>query len=264
MEPEKGLKMLEVLYHKARATAGRYGPKAFGWRRILPTGAWIAIAVVILVGGRLIWLQISRTAHSDEISTDFHGFYGPIKIASGRTVDCSVCLPSHFNRHQKYPLVLAVVEDALDQGPPSWAPAIANSGACVVLVQSSALSAGEIDRGNNARRWTARTDVPEADGISGLYQSFVQSGCVDSQKVFLFGDPSALPDFSEESPFERRPKILIGAEGSTEIDHVKEYQAHVLASGVMVETFSVSSEGHLGAENGAQVERAKAMMRFIF
>ena len=75
--------MLETYSVKVwRGLAGQ-NSKIFRWMRIFPAGLWIAILVVFLVGGRLLWVSAQRPAHRQEIATAFGSvglFYGEAQM----------------------------------------------------------------------------------------------------------------------------------------------------------------------------------------
>jgi predicted esterase len=84
-------------------------------------------------------------------------------------------------------------------------------------------------------------------------------------KGIILLNPSGLPDFSNSPRFSRRPKILISAGSEeNEEDRFKKYQEESLQSGVMVEYVIHPGEGHYIVGNAGHLERAKAMMHFIF
>jgi hypothetical protein len=71
--------MLEALFEKARDGIAELGLKPFGWTRILPPSIWITLLVLVLVSGRLFWVNASRPAHRQEITDAFGSgceFYG--------------------------------------------------------------------------------------------------------------------------------------------------------------------------------------------
>jgi hypothetical protein len=63
--------MLEIVAVKTWNGLVKQSPRLKKWMRILPPGIWILAAVIILIGGRMIWVNESRPAHLREITDAF-------------------------------------------------------------------------------------------------------------------------------------------------------------------------------------------------
>jgi hypothetical protein len=201
-----------------------------------------------------------------------------IKTPSGENLACTIYLPLNFNPRKKYPLVIGntVFTDPIYryQGP-GWAPAVANCGGYVVIVERRSWFKGLDDWGTN---------------IMSAYNSLKKDLRIDTSQVYLFGssaetaymdqvltnssglwkglillNPSQLPDLSKVPGLRQRPKILISA-GSEEHeeDRFKKYQADALNYGGIVEYIIHPGENHHLVGNDAQRERSRAIMHFIF
>jgi hypothetical protein len=216
--------------------------------------------------------------HPSPLARSITPFNASIKLPSGRSVNCVIYSPPHFDRHKKYPLLLGdtVLNDSIYRYQGSlWAPAMASCGAYVVIIERGSWFGGIEQWGGN---------------VMGVYENLVRDPCIDLQQVYLIGasaetrfmgelitktpglwngaiflNPTALPDFSESPMFQSRPKILISA-GSEEHedDRFKKYQADALNYGAMVDFIIHPGEQHHLVGNAAQLERTKAMMHFIF
>jgi hypothetical protein len=203
-----------------------------------------------------------------------------ITLSNGRNVDCIIFPPANPNPHKKYPLLIGdTVIESRDNGRlgTMWMAdlAQANCGAYVAIVNRKYWFIGVENWGNN---------------VLGVYKTMAQNPRIDTSQVFLFSvsaetaymsefvtnspglwkgiillNPSGLPDFSNSPRFSRRPKILISAGSEeNEEDRFKKYQEESLQSGVMVEYVIHPGEGHYIVGNAGHLERAKAMMHFIF
>jgi hypothetical protein len=200
-----------------------------------------------------------------------------IKSPSGY-LTCTIYPPVNFNPHKKYPLVIGntVFTDPIYryQGP-SWAPAIANCGGYVVIVERKKWFGGLESWGTN---------------VMTAYNNLKFSLHIDTSQVFLFGssseidqmsevltnspglwkgiillNPGALDDLSDAPWFQQRPKILIMSGSEEKVDAwLEKYQTDALQSGVMVEYVIHPGEEHHIVGNAAQLERTKAIMHFIF
>ena len=77
--------------------------------------------------------------------------------------------------------------------------------------------------------------------------------------------PTDLPEFPKQTIFQARPKILISiGDGESLVSQLKAYQANALKFGVNVDVTTHSGEWDNLTGNLAQLERAKAIMHFIF
>lgn len=203
-----------------------------------------------------------------------------IKLSTGESVGCIIFPPANLNPHRKYPLLIGdTVIESNDNGRlgTMWMAnlALANCGAYVAIVNRPR---GNVGVGN----W--------GEHVLGVYKTMAQNLRIDTSQVFLvsvsaetsyLGDfvinspsiwkgiillnPTALPDFSNSPRLSRRPKILISAGNEEhEEDRFKKYQEDSLKNGVMVEYVIHSGEGHYVVGNAGHLERAQAMMHFIF
>ena len=201
-----------------------------------------------------------------------------IKPKAGENLVCTIYRPPGFNPHKKYPLLLGntFFYDPLYryQGP-CWAPAVANGGAYVAIVERRSWEGGMKNWGQN---------------VMAAYESLTRDLPIDTDRVYLFGasdetiymesvstnypvfwkglillNPSGLPDLFHARPSTRRPKILIsaGAKDDRE-DRLKEYQWDLRRAGVAVDYIVHSGEGHHLMGNEAEVERTGAIVHFIF
>jgi hypothetical protein len=203
---------------------------------------------------------------------------GAFTLPSGRSVSCTIYPPANFDWHKKYPVVLgntyfgSAVNGAHGR---LWVPGMAACGAFVVIID----------------RWSWGGGIEQwEENVLGVYQCLLRDPRVDARRVYLFGasaetqymseclarspglwqgaiflNPTQLPDFSKSPPFQSRPKILVSV-GSEEFQEgrLKKFQAEALASGALVEVVVHPGEYHHLFGNIAQLERTRAMMRFIF
>ena len=203
---------------------------------------------------------------------------GPIKLASGRSVQCTIYAPPNLDPRKKYPLVIgdSYLRPADNGGDGHlWMENLAACGAYVVY----------IERPN----WMGKIDKWGED-VMGVYKNLAQNHRVDTDRVFLFGisaetpyvsafatnspnlwkgiiflSPIVLPDFSGSTRLRPMPKIIISIGGEEHRgDWLKQYQQKAIESGVMVETIIHSGERHYVLGNAALLERNRAFMRFIF
>ena len=202
-----------------------------------------------------------------------------IKLASGKSIRCTIFPPAGLNPHKKYPLVLGytVVRTILNNGADGrlWVADLATCGAYVVVV----------DRPT----WFGDIEL-YGEYVQGAYEVMAKNPRVDTSRVYLFGasaetqymtqiatdpanrwrgiiylNPTGLPDFSGLPHFGPKPKILISAGGEEhEEARLAQYQAEALQAGVLVEYVIHPGEGHHLLGNAAQNERTQAMMHFIF
>jgi hypothetical protein len=63
--------MLETWLKKTREGMVEHGSKPFRWMRVFPPGVGIVMAVVAVVGGRLLWVNAQRPEHLQEITAAF-------------------------------------------------------------------------------------------------------------------------------------------------------------------------------------------------
>ncbi len=181
--------------------------------------------------------------------------------------------------HRKYPLILGDTDfGVVNNGAHGrlWVPAMAACGAYVVIA----------NRGgwwNNLDKW--------GETVTTAYQRMSSLVSIDKSRIFVFGasaettyisefltnsavpcrgvillNPTGLPDFSNLSPLQSRPKIFISAGELEQMDEkFKQYQKDALRySGSLVDVVIAPGEGHHFIGNAAQIERTKAMVRFIF
>jgi hypothetical protein len=201
-----------------------------------------------------------------------------IKTAAGKKLLCTIYPPANFSPYKRYPLLIGnTIFYALTyrSQAPSWAPAVANCGGYVIIV----------DRNT----WYGGLDNWGAD-IRAAYEALKPGLRIDSSQMFLFGSsietsytadaltnspglwkgaillsPTQLPDLSAAPLFQSRPKMLI-SDGSEEHRDAefKKYQEDALNWGVLVETVIHPGEFHNVVGNAAQLERTRAIVHFIF
>ncbi len=68
---ERGLEMLEKLFAQAKNGVQKQSQKLGRRLPFFSSGIWIVIAVTVLVGGRLLWVDASRPAHRQAIADAF-------------------------------------------------------------------------------------------------------------------------------------------------------------------------------------------------
>jgi len=202
-----------------------------------------------------------------------------IRVSSGESLKCTVYVPRNFNPHKKYPLLIGdtVFTDAIYryQGP-DWAPAIANCGGYVVIVER--------------RGWFGKGLQTWGPDVLTAYNQLTSGLHIDTSQVYLFGssaetselsdfvtdspglwkglillNPSDLPYFTKSPRVQSRPKILISVGGDEDEDNrLKQYQRDSFNSGVIVEYVVHPGEGHHLVGDAAQLARTQAIMHFIF
>lgn len=205
---------------------------------------------------------------------------GTVRLPTGGLLDYIIYTPPGFNprSHKKYPILIGNTwfgngyQTAYDR---FWAPAVANCGAFVVIVQ-------------RAEWWKDIDQWP--DNIQSVYHVMIQNPYVDAHRVFIVAvsaetqyvheciakspglcsgvillNPSGLPDFSNLPRRWQRPKVLISAgEAENEADKFEHYQIDELRNGVLTQVMIHRGEGHHLTGSNSLVERTKAMIDFIF
>jgi hypothetical protein len=201
-----------------------------------------------------------------------------VKTPSGGKLYCTVYPPVNFNPHKKYPLVIGntVFSDPIYryQGP-LWAPAIANCGGYVVIVERRSWFNGLEDWGTNVMvaydslKHDLRIDASQVY----LFGSSAETSCMKEVlinspglwKGVIFLNPGALPDLSKAPWLQQRPRILISAGGEEQEEgRLNNFQQEALKSGAMVEYVIHPGEWHHIVGNAAQLERTKAILHFVF
>ncbi len=204
--------------------------------------------------------------------------YKTVNTSDGRKLNCAIFRPANFSRHKRYPVLIGdtVFTDPIYryQGP-CWAPAIAECGGYVIIVERQAWFKG-------IENWSK--DVKTA------YEALEPALRVDRSRVYLFGasaetqymgdliskkpqlwkgvillNPSRLPDFSESPLFQTRPKILISSGGEEDDEkRFREYQIQALQYGALVDYIISPGETHHFVGNASQSQRTKEIMDFVF
>jgi hypothetical protein len=208
-----------------------------------------------------------------------HGL-GSLLLPSGERVQYEIFEPSGIVSppRRKSPLVIGNTDFGVAMRGAHgrlWIPALAAAGAYVIIVNRA-------DWWRGIEQW--------GDNVTAVYDQIKNTLPIDKNRVFLFGasaetrymsefmtnspglwqgailvNPTGLPDFSNAPAGQRRPRILISAGGEEHEDsRFKEYQVKALNDGVMADVVISPGEGHHFVGNAAQLERAEAMMRFIF
>ena len=193
-----------------------------------------------------------------------------ITLPSGRVVDCTIFPPANFNRHKKYPLLIADSAWAVNE----W-KVPETCGAYVAVT-------------HRAGWWEGIEQIDE--NILGAYNHLIQKPNIDVRRVYpcitsaetwyfnkmLTNTPGlwngvilvqavVLPDFSGVPPFQSRPRILITAGGREhKEDWLKKYQQDALSHGVVVEYFIHPDDAHVIIGNGSLMDRSKESVHFIF
>jgi predicted esterase len=198
-----------------------------------------------------------------------------LNLGWGRDLRCVIFPPSPFDPHKKYPLILGdtLVSDAIHG--PMFESGMAACGAFVAIVERN-------NWGEGIEQW--------ADNVLKFYQTLIKDPAIDPSQVFLFGasaeteymsqlaektpglwkgmillNPGKLPDFSQSPQFQPRPKILLSAGGEEHEDaKFKKYQQDALQWGVLVEIHVAPGETHRFVGKAGKLQRAEAVMRFIF
>jgi predicted esterase len=189
-----------------------------------------------------------------------------------------VLFRSYEHTYRKYPLVIGDTQFGVAMRGAHgrlWIPAVAACDAYVIVVNRE-------DWWRGLEQWS--------DNVRAVYNEAIKTLPIDKTQVFLFGasaetthmtplitnspalwkgvmflNPTGLPDFSSAPPAQSRPRILISAGGLERSEsRLKKYQDQALPWGVTVEYLIHPGEGHHLVGNVSQVERTKAMIRFIF
>jgi hypothetical protein len=203
-----------------------------------------------------------------------------LTLPSGGRLNYDIFPPVHAyeHPHRKYPLIIGNTQFGVTMRGVHgrlWIPAMAACDAYVIVVN-------RVDWWQGLDRWS--------DNVRAVYNEATKTLPIDKGQVFLFGasaettymtplitnspalwkgvlflNPTGLPDFSSAPPGLPRPRILISAGGLERGDaRFKKYQDDALRWGVAVEYITHPGEGHHLVGNVSQVERTKAMVRFIF
>lgn len=201
-----------------------------------------------------------------------------IKSPSGEKLVCTIYPPVNFNPHKKYPLVIGntVFTDPIYryQGP-CWAPAIANCGGYVVIVERKSWGHGldkwgtDVMIAYNSLKGDLNIDTTQVylfgSSAETSYMSSVLTDSLGLWKGVILLNPSGLPDLSKTAMFQQRPRILVSA-GAEEHENARfiNFQYDLLKSGVMDENIIHPGEGHHIVGNAAELARTKAILYFIF
>ncbi len=201
--------------------------------------------------------------------------------AAGHLLHYYLYRPVNFNWRRKYPLligdtVFGQFAYQRDFDGPSWAEAMANCGAYVVIV---------------ARKdWFPKDDQEWGRGVMTLYNYMRGEPTIDYGRIFLYGasletsylsrlieqkpelwrgalllNPGELPDLTAIKAGRRLPRILISAgkeEGETE--RFKKYQEEACARGILVEVVEHPNSAHVLTSIPASRGRIVAMKDFVF
>jgi hypothetical protein len=193
----------------------------------------------------------------------------------GGDVTVTIYRPANFKPHRKRPLLIGdtVISDSLDGEP--IMKGVAACGATVAVVGRPYWDGG-------IQQW--------AENVQGLYDQLKNDPSVDTSRVFLFAasaethylsqlvrtnpapwrglilfNPSQLPDFSDLSPFQSRPKVLLDDGGAQhQEDRFEKYQLAGLGSGVVVEYYIHPGETHVMVGIDGKLGRVREEKRFIF
>jgi acetyl esterase/lipase len=204
-------------------------------------------------------------------------FRGSLKLASGRSLNCTIYPPANFDRHKKYPLVLGytVIDMTTEGHEQFWMQDLAACGAFVAFADRN--------------RWFKDIEKWEPT-VMDIYQSLSQDPCIDTGRVYLFAasaetpylsqclthspglwkgaifvSPTGLPDFSKAPFFQTRPRILLtGGSEDHLVEQRKAFQEKALQWGVTVDVVNHPGEIHTILGNNARLERITAIMHFIF
>ena len=228
----------------------------------------------------------SRQLHPVVSYSDYPSIYAQdivphiiaVKLQSGQSVNCTIYSPPNLNPHKKYPLLIGYTHPGtvINGGFGRLGlPAVAECGAFVVVVNRASWDDG-------IEQWE--------DMVTGVRKGLEKNRNIDFNQVFVFAasketyylsecvakspelwkgiillDPTGLPDFSRSPRLQERPQILISAGGEEhEEDRLKKYQEESLRSGVLVDVVISSGENHFFVGNAGQLDRARAMIHFIF
>ncbi len=204
---------------------------------------------------------------------------------NGRKLEYYIYRPVGVANHdkKKHPLVIGntvFVDAEYQQNPdgPLWAQALANCGACVVIV----------DR----RNWIGKEVAQWPENVMSMYDYLATNHTVkvDWNRVFLFGsgsetpelnnliiqrpelwsgaiflNPGAVPDLSKLPRNKLVPKILISVgelEGRGE--GLKQYQESAIKYGMIVNFVEHKGATQLLQSKSAVLERTQAIVHFVF
>lgn len=158
---------------------------------------------------------------------------------------------------------------------PSWAVAMADCGAYVVIVDRSSWFGG-------LQKWGA--------DVMAIYHQLIPDPTIDAAQIYLYGasaetpytsklveaepglwkgvilmNPTGLPDLSAIPENERLPKILISA-GAKENEgrRFKRFQENACGRGIPVEIEIAPDSRHFFVSTTAVRQRIRAMVDFVF
>jgi hypothetical protein len=189
--------------------------------------------------------------------------------------------PMNFDWRKKYPLLIGDTVFGQfayqhDFDGPSWAEAMANCGAYVVIV---------------ARKdWLPKDDQEWGRGVMAVYNKLKGDPTVDRSRIFLYAasletsymsrlieqkaelwtgalllNPTELPEFSTIKAGGHLPKFLISAgKEEGESKRFKKYQEGACAWGILVEVVEHPNASHVLTSIPATRDRIRAMKDFIF
>jgi hypothetical protein len=145
-----------------------------------------------------------------------------VKTASGKKLQCTIFPPVNFNPHRKYPLLIGdTIFTALTyrSQEPSWAPAIANCGGYVVIVDRDRWFVGltnwgaDILAAYNALKPSSRFDASQVFLFASSVETSYMNGALTNSpglwKGAILLSPTALPDLSQVSLFDSS-RLIVG------------------------------------------------------
>lgn len=230
------------------------------------------------VESRRIAAVIPYSDYPSKYAREVTPFIKNIKTADGRNLVCEIFRPLNFNPHRKYPLLIGdtVFTDPIYryQGP-CWAPAIANCGGYVVIVERRSWLGGLANWSSDIK--TACTTL-EQDLRIDSSRIFIFASSAETvymcqtatnsstfwNGIILLNPAGNLPDAPRISFFGRQPSVLISSGSHEGKDaEFKAYQLDALQSGTIVHYLVHPDEGHHLIGDAAQLARTKAILDFV-
>jgi hypothetical protein len=208
----------------------------------------------------------------------------PINCVSGagsNKLDYYLYRPANLNRHKQYPLligdtVFGQLAYQRDFDGPSWAEAMANCGAYVVII--------------GRQQWVLKDDKEWGRSVMTVFDELKGDPTLDTDKVFLYAvsaetsyvsrlleqqpglwqgvvlmNPGQLPALGELSAGRRFPKMLISAgKEENESARWKRFQEEACRRGVLVTVAEHPNASHVLTSIPATRDRIRAMKDFVF
>jgi dipeptidyl aminopeptidase/acylaminoacyl peptidase len=202
-----------------------------------------------------------------------------IHFGEHRSLKYYIYHPAHFDRRKKYPLIIGdtpFVAQAYESNAhgPSWAEALADGGAYVVIVHRRSWFGDLEEWGKNVTLvWQHLASDPSIDpgrvyllGVSA--ETEPMSRLIEERpglwKGAMFLNPSQLPDFAAVKSDQRLPAMLISAGAyEEESARFKQFQQDACAHGTRVDVLEHPHSRHYLFSIDAVRERTRAMVDFV-